>query len=143
MRRGLLRLVATSLLVPVAAWGCGGSDPERPETTPVRGTVSYKGSPVTKGTITFQSDQGHTATGEIGPDGTYSLSTFGPGDGAVPGHHRVMIVSNTADPGLIPGSSPGYKPPQDLVPKKYANLQSSGLEATVTKGGEPIDFPLE
>ena len=38
-----------------------------------------------KGTVTFLSDGGQVATGEIQPDGTYKLSTFAEGDGALPG----------------------------------------------------------
>jgi len=132
-------LAATFL---VTAWGCG-STPEHPETVPVQGKVTYKGAPVTKGTISFQSEGGHVAVGELQPDGTYKLSSFGEGDGAVPGHAKVSIVANTADPHMIPGSTPGYKPPKDLVPKKYNKPETSGLEADVTKDSKPIDFDLK
>ena len=64
-------------------------------------------------------------------------------DGAVPGHHKAMIIANDADPTLMPGSSPGYKTPKDLVPKKYGQLDTSGLEATVTKEKTTYDFDLK
>jgi hypothetical protein len=98
---------------------------------------------VTKGTVTFQPDNGRPATGEIQPDGTFSLSTFADKDGAIPGHHKVMIIANTADPTKMPGSSPGYVPPKDLVPKKYNNLGTSGLEATVSKDKASYHFELK
>ena len=134
-------LALVTLLTPLS-WGCG-SQSERPATVSVQGKVSYKGQPVTKGTVTFQSDGGQTATGEIQPDGTYKLSTFAKDDGALPGRHKVMIIANDSDPTLMPGSSPGYKPPKDLVPKKYALLETSGLEADVAKDKSSYDFELK
>jgi hypothetical protein len=43
---------------------------------------------------------------------------------------------------MIPGSTPGYKPGKDLVPKKYNSVDTSGLEATVSKDKPTIDFDL-
>jgi len=142
MRSHPTRALALLALLAASTWGCG-SKSERPETLPVQGKVTYKGQPVPKGTVTFQSDSGQTATGEIQSDGTYKLSTFAEGDGALPGHHKVMIIANDADPTLMPGSSPGYKPPKDLVPKKYEKLETSGLQADVTKDKSSIDFELK
>ncbi len=142
MRLDWTRAAALAATVLITAWGCG-SPSEHPETVPVQGKVTYKGAPVPQGTITFESDSGPLATGQIQPDGTYKLSTFNEGDGAVPGHAKVFVVANTADPTLMPGSSPGYKTPKDLVPKKYSNSATSGLEANVTKDGPPIDFDLK
>ncbi len=142
MRLDWTRAAALAATFLVTAWGCG-SPSEHPETVPVQGKVSYKGAPVPKGTISFQSDGGEVAIGEIQPDGTYKLSTFAEEDGAVPGHAKVSVVANTGDPNMMPGSSPGYTPPKDLVPKKYNKPETSGLEANVTKGGPPVDFDLK
>jgi len=122
--------------------GCG-SKSEFPATVPVSGKVTYKGQPVAKGTVTFQPEGGQPATGALQPDGTFTLSTFAERDGALPGHHKVMIIANDSDPTLMPGSSPGYKPPKDLVPKKYAKLDTSGLSADVAKGNPPFEFDLK
>jgi hypothetical protein len=132
----------TALLTMGLIVGCGESI-EFPETFPVSGKVTYKGEPVPKGTITFQPDEGQAAVGEIQSDGTYKLSTFGEGDGALPGHHRVFVIANTADPTKIPGSSPGWKPPKDLVPKKYNKLETSGLQANVEKSPTEVNFDLK
>jgi hypothetical protein len=134
--------LALSALLATPLWGCGSNTDKRPETVPVQGKVTYKGQPVPKGTITFHSDSGEAATGEIQTDGSYRLSTFADKDGAIPGHHKVMIIANDADPTLMPGSSPGYKPPKDLVPPKYGKLETSGLEATVSKEKTAYDFDL-
>lgn len=137
-----LRILALSASFAAWASGCGPGE-VRPETVPVQGKVTYKGAPVTVGTITFQSDSGQPATGKIGADGTYKLGTFAESDGAIPGHHKVIVVANDGDPTKMPGSSPGYKPPKDLVPKKYNKIESSGLETTVSKDKTSYDFDLQ
>ncbi len=138
----LMLVIVTVALVLGTLAGCTESI-DRPKTFPVSGKVTYKGQPVTRGTITFQSDQGHASVAEIQSDGTYRLSTFGEADGAVAGHYRVYVISNTADPNLMPGSSPGWKPPKDLVPTKYAKTETSGLETTVSEDKKEYDFHLE
>jgi len=136
----LRQVCATALLIgPIL--GCGETV-EYPKTIPVSGKVTHKGQPVPKGTITFQPDQGQAAVGEIQPDGAYTLTTFNQGDGALPGHHRVFVIANTADPTKMPGSSPGWKPPKDLVPKKYNKVETSGLETTVSEDKKEHDFDL-
>jgi len=137
-RRGLVLSATLTVLI-----GSCGPGEVHPPTLPVQGKVTYDGKPVPKGTITFQSDAGHAAVGEIQPDGSYRLGTFAKDDGAVLGHHKVMIVANTGDPTKMPGSSPGYVAPKDLVPKKYAQLETSGLEADVSKEKTSWDFDLK
>ncbi len=131
--------VVVSLAASLSGCGQKGDFP----TAPVRGKVTYKGQPVPRGTITFQPDAGPPATGEIQADGSYRLGTFGAGDGAILGHHRVMIIANTADPTKIPGSSPGYVAPKDLVPKSYGQIDTSGLAVEVTKDKTTYDFDLK
>ncbi len=140
--RGTWLVAAAVGLLIGAISGCTESV-ERPKTFPVGGKVTYKGQPVPKGTVTFQPDEGHPAVGEIQSDGTYQLSTFAQGDGALPGHHKVFIIANTADPTKIPGSTPGWTPPKDLVPKKYNTAATSGLEATISQDQKTIDFDLK
>jgi hypothetical protein len=142
MKAGPLRALALSVSLAVWPLGCGPGE-VHPETVPVQGKVTYKGAPVPLGTITFQPDTGRPATGKIQPDGSYRLGTFAEGDGALPGHHKIMIVANDADPTKIPGSSPGYKTPKDLVPKKYGKIESSALDMTVSKDKTTYDFDLQ
>ncbi len=140
--RDLVLVIVTVALILGTMAGCSESI-DRPKTFPVSGKVTYKGQPVTRGTITFQPDQGQAAVAEIQSDGTYHLSTFGEADGAAAGHYRVYVISNTADPNLMPGSSPGWKPPKDLVPAKYGKAETSGLETTVSDGKKEYDFNLQ
>src|SRR5262249_44449760 len=121
--------LATLLLSGTA--GCTQNSEAHPQTVTVKGKVTYLGRPLMRGPINFLPDDGRPAIGEIQADGSYSLSTFNSGDGAVLGHHRVVVTSTDGDPTIMPGS-PGYRPPKELVPKKYMAADSSGLEANVS-----------
>ena len=81
---------ATALIAMLIA--CHGCSPKGGmPTAPVSGTVTYQGNPVTSGTVMFVPQTGKAATGNIGPDGHYTLTTYDEGDGAVLGTHRVEI----------------------------------------------------
>src|SRR5260370_23831932 len=61
---------------------------------PVKGKVVFKdGTPLKGGIVVFESlDHDRVmARGDIGSDGTFSLSTNKPGDGALPGKYRVLV----------------------------------------------------
>jgi hypothetical protein len=117
--------------------GCGGG---RPKTAAVHGKVTYKGQPVPHGSIVFIPDSATVATGEIGPDGSYTLTTFRKGDGAIPGAHKVVITAleDTRGRGIEPGNAP---PP--LVPRKYMNRLTTDLQAEVKEEDNTIDFDLQ
>jgi hypothetical protein len=91
------------------------------KTIPVKGKVTFKGKPLTQGEIVFEPDggAGREAHGNIQGDGTFELTTFKAGDGAVPGTHRVA-VSGTSK--------------KDAVPVKYKNTSSSKTEVEVAEG---------
>lgn len=90
----VFRALGVLALAPLGLAGCGTA--EGTVTTnmvPVKGTITYKGKPLTQGTIVFEpEDAGREAHGEIGPDGSFMMSTFQEGDGVMPGMHRVAIT---------------------------------------------------
>jgi hypothetical protein len=141
-QRSLARTAFAAATLASLAFGCGPSEPPTPPTVPVRGKVTYQGQPVPKGTVTYQPTSGRPASGEIQPDGTYQLSTFGSKDGAVAGTYKIIIIANSGDPSKMP-STPGYVPPKDLVPKKYSSLETSGLEMTVSEDKTSYDLDLK
>lgn len=127
---------STVLLVSV---GC-----ERgPQLVPVEGRVTYQGKPLQFGSVTFQPPRGQPAKGKIQPDGTFALSTFTRGDGAVTGPHKVRITcyeSQRADATQVTGEqSLGAS----LIPRRYTFFDQSGLTAEVKLGGsEAFAFDL-
>ncbi len=130
MACGVLGLVG---VVP----GCGDRDgtPVLP-TYEVKGRVLLaSGQPLNVGRVYFvpKSEPALAALGEIGPDGSFALSTYKTGDGAVAGDYRVRIEPTPADPRSLPRS----KLPR--VHRKYTDEDSSGLTVAV----KPVTNQLE
>lgn len=159
-------LAAAALLGVIAAQGCSPSATgDRPGTVPVTGTVTQAGKPLAGATVNFVASGGSgSAVGVTGADGTYKLTTFESGDGAMPGQYKVTIVKYDAPPAAegsssslppdptttgeyVPpeaGSSEPAAGPKNLLPAKYADPEQSGLTATVTESGENRhDFQIE
>jgi len=114
--------VGEMLLIAAAVLGCGSGAPF--EYVPISGKVVYEdGSPVTAGKVHFVSDapakdgmHPRTATAYINSDGTFdSVTSYKPGDGLIPGKHKVAIMFATD----LNGKS--------LVPKKYESMVTSPL----------------
>lgn len=151
-----MHLLALLFLLALAAAlsGCGGRGMGQ-----VKGKVSVGGQPINNGTIMFYPAEGPGAVGEIGQDGTYTLRTHKPGDGAVIGTHKVAIHATSVGPGtleapkslddelrdpaagkavrnLVPGKITW------LVPEKYSTPNESPLTAEVKAGQNTIDFDI-
>lgn len=138
------RVAAIGLLIPTLAAGlsgCGGGDEDLPKTVTVSGMVTYNGDILTEGTVMFhpQGGPGHPATGEIGENGIYTLSTFDANDGAVVGNHivTVQVFPKGANPGFE-HEAPDYIP----IPKKYTSPATSDLLVTVNEGANNIGLDL-
>lgn len=160
------RLLPTTLVMCLISLslGCGqATDPNRPKTYPVSGTVTQAGTPVEGATVTFHlADGSRGAVGLTDENGNYTLTTFSAGDGAVAGDHKVKVTKfdrptvtpksdgSVADTGDEPEVPEGRESPEDdsapksLLPEKYANVETSGLTATVSESGDnKFDFSLE
>ena len=80
-QRGIVGLAAALFV----GWGCGGGGGAPPVTSSmeeatVKGTVTVKGKPLTKGEISFDPSninrQVGPRTAPIGPDGSYTIKTL-------------------------------------------------------------------
>lgn len=114
-----------------------------PRVVPVKGKVLYNGQPLPFGSVTFQPDKGQPAVGDLAQDGSFTLSSYGPNDGAVPGRHLVSIVCYE---NMRPGTQKqGDSMGRLLIPLKYTRLGSSGLSAEIkdSAGGQPQEVVLE
>jgi hypothetical protein len=124
-----LRFRIASLILMLAA-GCG--EPPVAPLAAVHGRVAFRGTPMPGGWIVFTPDdevggRGPCATGTIGSDGRYTLTTGGV-PGASAGKHRVAIAGPQGWP----------------LPDKFLDPQQSGLRAEVVAGQENVvDFKLE
>lgn len=131
MRTGTVVLVVAAALA-LPSCGCGSSSSrQRPLTLPVKGKVTYHGKAPSQGRVDFEPDTGRPASGNIQADGTYVLSTFKEGDGAIPGVHRVAVTGGT-------GKSPG-----EALPAKFGSFGSSNVEIEVAQGKTEYPINLE
>jgi hypothetical protein len=151
-------------MVAAATVGCGKGDGVA--FAPVEGRVTLDGQPLEAGEIRFQPDisqgnKGPLSAAVLGAGGSFKLRGPGTRVGAVPGPHRVYLVSpfkNEAPepPLFIDGKYvsreeaaggepvPRLSPSNWKVPRKCLEAETSGLTATVTEGkANVIEFNLE
>lgn len=128
------------LVIAICAAGCTKSD--NPKTYPVTGKVTYRGQAVANGIVLLTPDEnGHAATGNLEKDGTFELTTFQKGDGAVPGKYQVAVQVFPAEGAGLPGAEFAGKPPP--VPRKYMSADSSGLTAEIKESDNHLEFSLK
>ena len=119
--------------------GCGGNG-----LAPVNGRVLLDGKPIENAAVMFQSEDGGVpATGITGPNGEFTLTTTGLGNGASLGMNGVTIVKSV-------NAQPNRKveegeivPMKYETPTKYASIQTSGLTVEVKNGMEPVELQLK
>jgi hypothetical protein len=129
--------LALALVCGLAA-GCGSGNMK---TAKVKGVITYKSKPVPSGTITFVPEgNAPSATGQIKPDGSFELTTYTSGDGAVLGKHTVMIVAVQDQGDRLPEDRSPILPP--IIPGKYMSNTTSGLTAQVKDEDNVINFEL-
>lgn len=109
--------------------GCDG----RPKRVPVSGRVLIDGQPLQRGFIQVIPSDARAANGEIGPDGSFHLTTFDPNDGCVLGTHKVAIIAN---------ESQGANAMKWYAPAKYADPLKSGLTLDVTEPRNDVEIKL-
>ncbi|GAB5405262.1 MAG: carboxypeptidase-like regulatory domain-containing protein [Aureliella sp.] len=106
----------------------------------VNGKVEFEnGRPVVVGMVECLSvDHNINARGDIQPDGTFTLTTFEPEDGAVAGDHKCVVIQM-----VIGENMSGHRPSTvGVVDPKYASYQTSGLSIEVSPDG-PNEIVLQ
>jgi hypothetical protein len=137
------------------ALGCGDTS-GLSKRYPVSGTVKYNGQPVEKGTINFvpTAADGRPATGDIA-SGSYTLTTATPGDGALPGSYKVVVISEDIDTTKLKEIAKGGQFHHDetfakavtsaknRVPPKYKLPDTSDITAEVKAQTNSIPVELK
>lgn len=125
-------LIGLALTGSLTTAGCSRSPPAL---VPVHGRITFAGAPVARGVIVFTPDAergtyGPSASGEIGPDGQYTL-TSNQSSGATPGWHRVTIAALDVGFGV-------------RLPERFRDPALSRLRAEIRAGRDNlVDFKLE
>ena len=163
--RPLVLLVGPALLYVL---GCSAHD-GLGRRYPASGTVKYKGEPIAKGLINLVPVKGGATHGSSGiiEDGSFSLSTLTPGDGALPGEYKVVvntrqvdedrvkaeaakiaakhgIVNRTQTPPILVAraAAKSMKKAKGTTPAKYQSPQTSDLTAQVGEKRNYFTFEL-
>lgn len=157
-------LLALGLVTTI---GCGADD-GLGQRYRVYGTVTYNGQPLPRGNISFAPDSatGRAASGVI-VDGSYSLTTLDPDDGALPGQYKVSVIAKEADPSSVTvepkrrgkmtdeqkrrytaenpqlAALQANKLAKDLIPPKYSSPATSGIAREVKAERNQIDIDLK
>jgi hypothetical protein len=132
--------------------GCGDEadrwTEQRPEVHPVSGVVMFNGERLAEAQVFFRPmGGGKPAYGVTDQKGRFELQTFEPEDGAVEGTHQVSVRKVELLEPEQPVNPEGELPPlreKSLIPRRYSDFETSGLQAQVTEGGEnSFTFELE
>ncbi len=138
-------LIVVGILISA---GCGGGDGTKPlaNLVPVSGTVSLEGKPLAQGTVAFIPEgPGQSASGKIS-NGSFTMATTVSAPGVVAGKYKVQIDSKeqpAAGAAAAPPPSGAVAPPKSLIPAKYSDVKTSGLEVDVVKGMPAIKWDLK
>lgn len=123
-RRGC---VFTSLLILAVCMLPAGCGPKEAKRVPVSGQVVIDGKPLTHGIVRFVPEGSRASMGTLDEQGRFTLTCFDGSKGAVLATHGVEVAA---------AESLSETAVRWHAPKKYANLQSSGLTVEIT---EPTD----
>jgi hypothetical protein len=141
-RRCRRSALAISALVTVLGLsflaGCGKAEGRRLPVFPARGQVQFEGRP-TPGAWVFlhpvrADPRTPRARGEVNEDGTFALTTYHADDGAPAGEYTVTVEWRR-----VVGRGEDVQIGPNLLPPKYANVNTSGLVVCVAKGAN--QFP--
>lgn len=91
------------------------------------------------------------AAGRTDAEGTYTLTTFQPDDGALPGEYRVTVTkqevptefAEEAEAAPAGEDEEELAAPKSLLPEEYADVEQSPLTATVAEAENTVDLELE
>lgn len=117
-----------------AITGCGTEDLGQ-----VNGFVKVGGKPLNTGSILFQNTIGSVSiNADITEDGAFIIRTFDK-NGIPPGDYRVAVrpesFGGSGDASLV--GQPTKSRPRGVVPEKYHDIRTSGVEVTVKRGANP------
>jgi hypothetical protein len=145
-------LVLAGAVAAIATFGgCGDG---RLDVSPVRGKVICNGQGVPMATVIFfPVEPTDEEAAKMRPfayadmEGQFEIKTYVDGDGAPPGKYRVSIIAPAGGPPTSSKDRPADAPmpvgpavrvPPEIV-KKYANVETAGIEVEIQEGENNLD----
>ena len=120
---------------------------------PVGGVVTLDGKPVDNAAVMLMPSgpeaAGLPAVGTTDPQGCFTLSTSTIGPGVMPGEYRVTVIKKETtgfladEDGLDDGIAPEGIRETWIIPRKYADPNTSGITVEVRPGMEPLSLDLQ
>ncbi len=120
-------------LLSFALLGCAEAKPDRTPVFPAKGTITFKGQPVSGALVALHPKAPIAGTpnprANVGKDGSFQVSTYVTADGAPEGDYTVTVL--------------WYKPVKkgedivsgpNVIPAKYANPNTSDLVVSIKQG---------
>ena len=135
-------LLCLLLLVLGAFCGCGN---DRLPTYKVKGQLNFEdGTTPAFGDIEFyNAEHKINARGKIKRDGSFTVTTYNEGDGAIAGKHQIVILQMTGSY-LTAKSNRDIKHDHgQLAHPRYVDYRTSGLACTITEGENDVTLVLE
>jgi len=135
-KRVAITACRAAILIVIVVTGCHRSSQE----SQVSGVVTLDGNPIGPGMIVFAPvDGGKPATGSIEGSGSYALITSRE-PGLAAGKYKVAISIRELPANVK--RSDQIPPGKLLIPERYEQSTTSGLEYEVAPGGNTIDIAL-
>jgi hypothetical protein len=135
------RLVGMASAALISIWALAAAScahKSGPALYPVKGTAIYDGSPAAGAVLTFHrvgdSDKTNLPHAVVATDGSFSLTTFEPGDGAAAGKYAITVIWRKKGKRRGDNDDGGWR-----LPQRYLTPELSGLTAEVKEG--PTELP--
>jgi hypothetical protein len=146
------RLAWQLSLIACLVVGCG-SEKAKKKVYPVTGVVTHQGKAVANAQVVFHKEGddmeiGTRPNGRTKEDGSYSLNTYLPGDGAPAGTYKVVIIfpKATSTAPVKMGKGRFGEEEEATVSAgplaMYLDPKTSKLEAVVKESPNTIDFKI-
>ncbi|WP_152053487.1 hypothetical protein [Tautonia marina] len=124
------------MLLALAIGGLGCSGDDGPKTYPVEGVLRVGGEPAAGAFLVFHPTDGseERPRAQVGPDGTFRLSTWSEGDGAPAGDYAVTVEwwkLRFEHGEAVPGAN--------VIPPQYTSPEQSPLKVTVIEGENRLE----
>ena len=148
-RSGRARAMRLAAAIASVAWLSCAPTGDHPPVYPVKGKVTYKGNPITEGSVIYELEGDGEAraspaepaagplrvTGRIQADGTFQLWAFPGVEGMPEGHYKVGISSRRGrtEVGILDAGPKMKKGNPDVLRGRYSDPKTSGLRDEVVK----------
>ena len=123
--------------------GCSGTGPALPPAVPAKGVIQLPdGTPMREGRLEFnpRDKAGVEAFGDVLPDGSFTLTSYKPNDGAVPGRYVVTISPYNYVAG---GGSATPIADAGRIPAKYLEANTSTLQVEIKRPDNVLQLQLD